>query len=317
MQINTGIAYFGDEKIQGTLKDKVQSAIDSDVTSIQVKNTDIKSFQDFSGYAGEITCYLDDITWDSDYFNNLNIKLQKLQVLGLTSVVVPTMMQVSKYKSMNHDDKLNVLKTMSGYIVGIANMGIKVGLLNTCDGVFVGTVVLPIIYNLYPEISDKVGYAVNISETSDGGIRELDFRSVNTVNIEPIVEDGNLVYDRSRALIGNTYSEFVKFGHVPSIFAVASKMSLPIVNNLASLVSNIVNIVISRIGGVSSGRSSGMVKTKTAPGYHQTGVSDNAGVVEGYNHQSNFGFVDCMQLFLVLSTLCLIGVMIAIILVLL
>ena len=47
MQINRGIAYFGDESMQGTLKDKIQNAIDSDVTSIQIKNSDIKSFEDY------------------------------------------------------------------------------------------------------------------------------------------------------------------------------------------------------------------------------------------------------------------------------
>jgi hypothetical protein len=313
MQVSSGIAYFGDDKEQGTLKDRIRNAIESDITSIQIKNTDIKSFDDFNGYTGEITCYLDDVKWEEAYFRELGNRLEKLQVLGLSSVVIPTMMSVSKYKEMSRDEKLNVLKSMSLYIVSIASRGINVGLINTCDGVFTGTVILPIICNLYPDLMSKVGYAVNISETSDGGITELDFRRVNTVNINPVVENGSIVYDRSRVLIGNTYSEFVKFGHVPSMFAVADKMGLPTVNNLASLVSNIVSFVVSKIGGINNGYSRG----KVMPGYHKTGVNDDAGYVGIEQGQNNFGFVDCMQLFMVLSILCLIGVTIALILVLL
>lgn len=313
MQVSSGMAYFGDEKIQGSLKDKVRNAIDSDITSIQVKNSDIKAFTDFEGYAGEITCYLNDIKWDKAYFDDLYSKLKKLHVIGMNNVVVPTMMDVSKYKAMNHDEKLNVLKDMSSYIVNIANMGIKVGLLNTGDGVFTGTVILPLIYNLYPELADKVGYAVNISEKSDGGIAELDFRSVNTVNIEPVVEGGNIVYDRSRVLIGNTYSEFVKFGYVPNMFTVAEDVTLPVVNNLASLCSNVISFVVSKVGGINNGKG----RSKVMPGYHETGVGENVSGVGDNNRQVSLGFIDCLQMFFMLTIICLIAVGIALLLVLL
>lgn len=315
MQVSSGIAYFGNNKMQGTLKNRIQNAIESDITSIQIRISDVKDFSDFDGYHGDISCYIDDVKWEEEYFKDLEVKLAKLKVLGTSSVVIPTMMAVSKYKAMNHDDKLNLLKHMSAYIVNIANKRIKVGLLNTCDGVFIGTVILPIIYNLYPQLVDKVGYAVNISETSDGGIAELDFRSVNTVNIKPVVENGNIIYDRSRALIGNVYSEFVKFGYVPNMFTVADNVPLAVVTNLASLCSSIVSFVISKIGGIRESR--GNVRGKSMSGYHATGVSEKAAPVGKSNKENNFGFVDCMQLFMILSFLCLIGVLVMLVLVLL
>lgn len=313
MQVSNGIAYFGDDRVQGSLRDKVKNAIDSDITSIQIKNSNIKSFDDFEGYIGEITCYLDDVKWEESYFDGLYAKLEKLHIIGMNTVVLATMMDVNKYKAMDHDEKLNTLKVMSSYIVNIANRGIKVGLLNTCDGVFTGTVILPLIYNLYPELADMVGYAVNISETSDGGIAELDFRSVNTVNIKPVVEDGNIIYDRSRALIGNTYSEFVKFGYVPNMFTIADNVSLPVVNNLAALCTNVISFVVSKVGGVTNGKG----RSKVMPGYHETGVNNNSGSVSKDNRQVSLGFVDCLQMFLLLTIICLVGVGIALVLVLL
>lgn len=310
MQISSGIAYFGDEKIQGTLKDKVQNAIDSDVPRIQIKNTDIKNFEDFSGYTGSIACYLDDIKWTDDYFNNLNIKLKKLKELGLESVIIPTMMDVEKYKAMSHDDKLNTFRNMSKYILGVVSNDVNVSLLNDGEGVYVGNVILPIVDNLNVDITDKVGYGVRISEKSDGGIGKLDFDNVNNVNIEPITnKDGKLIYDMSRAFIGEIYFDFVKFGHVPNTFIEPIEMPLADVNNMSFLIGDIEKIVNSSVAKSNA-------RSRVAPGYHQTGVSDKAGEV-GNSKRTNLGFVDCMQLFLVLSTLCLIGVMIAVMLVLL
>ena len=309
MQINSGIAYFGDEKIQGTLKEKVQNAIDSDVPSIQIKNTDIKNVEDLSGYNGSIACYLDDIKWNDDYFNNLNIKMKRLKELGLNLVVVPTMIDANEYKAMSHDDKLNTFRKMSKYIMELATNDISIGLLNDGVGIYVGNVILPIVDNMNVDISDKVGYAATITEKSDGGISKMDFNSVSCVNIEPVTDkDGNLVYDRSRAFIGNVYYEFVKFGHVPNMY-IQTDMSLVDVNNMSFLIGDIENTVNSSIAKATT-------RTRVAPNYHPTGVSDNAGNIKT-GKKPNLGFVDCMQLFLVLSTLCLIGVMIAIILVLL
>ena len=311
MQINSGIAYFGDEKIQGTLKEKVQNAIDSDVPSIQIKNTDIKNVEDLSGYNGSIACYLDDIKWDDDYFNNLNIKMKRLKELGLNLVVVPTMIDANEYKAMSHDDKLNTFRKMSKYILELASNDINVGLLNDNNGIYVGNVILPIVDNLNVDISNRVGYAVTITEKSDGGISKIgDVNMINCLNIVPITnKDGKLIYDMSRAFIGNVYYEFVKFGHVPNTFIEPIDMPLADVNNMSFLIGDIENIVNGSIAKANA-------RTRVAPNYHPTGVSDNAGNIKT-GKKPNLGFVDCMQLFLVLSTLCLIGVMIAIILVLL
>ena len=87
---------------------------------------------------------------------------------------------------------------------------------------------------------------------------------------------------------------------------IQTDMSLVDVNNMSFLIGDIENTVNSSIAKSNA-------RTRVSPNYHQTGVSDKAGEVR----KPNLGFVDCMQLFLVLSTLCLIGVMIAVILVLL
>lgn len=312
MRTSNGIAYFGDKELLGSLKDRVMNAIENDIMSIQVKNSDIVSFADFDGYSGEIVCYLDDVRWDDDYFRACYLKMAKLSAIGLSNVVVNTSVKSESYKGMSHDEKMDYFNTICKYIIGLVDVGAKVSVIDDGHDVFLGAVIVPLVHSMRKDLSDKVGYAINVKYGSNSSdkVVELGVKNVSVVNIEPFVENGDIVYDKSRALLGNVYSFFGKSDAMPSMFAVTSKMGLANVTNLFSLCVNVMGTVVSRLGGNSNGYSRG----KSMPGYHATGFSENAGVVEAYKPNPNAGFIDFLQMLLFCVIICLIGVFIAIVL---
>ena len=314
MQISSGIAYFGNSS-QGNVVDKINHAMECDIDNIQLLNTEIKKTNIESirslDYQGNISCYLDDMSWINGYVEESKEQFDKLKEIGVSSLVIPTMIEKDEYKKMSQEEKVKLLSNRASLVRNMAMLGFDISLMNDNDSnsLYLGEAVLVLCDSLDPSMSNKIGLGVEVSNRQDGNLAKLDFNKVKTVNYLPVTNDRYIDYPETRREIGNSVSEMVRFGHVPSVYAVCDKsMDLGMVTSTNSLLKDIIDEVEYRNGDTSS-----YIKTKgrRMSGYHEMGVSSDV------PSRNELGFVNLMQLFMIIAVYCLIGSMIAVILVLL
>ena len=91
MQISSGIAYFGNSS-QGNVVDKINHAMECDIDNIQLLNTEIKKTNIESirslDYQGNISCYLDDMSWIIGYVEESKEQFDKLKEIWLCWVLI-------------------------------------------------------------------------------------------------------------------------------------------------------------------------------------------------------------------------------------
>ena len=147
MQISSGIAYFGNSS-QGNVVDKINHAMECDIDNIQLLNTEIKKTNIESirslDYQGNISCYLDDMSWINGYVEESKEQFDKLKEIGVSSLVIPTMIEKDEYKKMSQEEKVKLLSNRASLVRNMAMLGFDISLMNDNDSnsLYLGEAVL-------------------------------------------------------------------------------------------------------------------------------------------------------------------------------